>query len=69
MIEVAQESFKAKLIENVLEEILKDTKLLKKFRKLDGREIRPITWLSRIYQHLNHIQKILAYNLTRLGGI
>ena len=32
MIEDAPASFKAKLIENVLEEILKDPELLKKFR-------------------------------------
>ena len=32
MIEAAPESFKAKLIENVLEEILKDPEMLKKFR-------------------------------------
>ena len=32
MIENAPESFKSKLIENVLEEILKDPELLKKFR-------------------------------------
>ncbi len=32
MIESVTESFKSKLIENVLEEILKDPKLLKKFR-------------------------------------
>lgn len=32
MIENAPESFKSKLIENVLEEILKDPELLNKFR-------------------------------------
>ena len=32
MIEAAPESFKAKLIENVLDEILKDPEMLKKFR-------------------------------------
>ena len=32
MIEASPESFKAKLIENVLEEILKDPDMLKKFR-------------------------------------
>jgi len=32
MIEAAPESFKSKLIENVLEEILKDPEMLKKFR-------------------------------------
>ncbi len=32
MIENAPESFKSKLIENVLKEILKDPEMLKKFR-------------------------------------
>ena len=32
MIEAAPKSFKAKLIENVLDEILKDPEMLKKFR-------------------------------------
>ena len=32
MIDAAPESFKAKLMENVLEEILKDPEMLKKFR-------------------------------------
>ena len=36
MIEVAPASFKSKLIENVLEEILKDPELLKKFRNEMG---------------------------------
>ena len=37
MIDAAPESFKAKLIENVLEEILKDPDLLKKFRNEMGK--------------------------------
>ena len=37
MIDAAPESFKAKLIENVLEEILKDPELLKKFRNEMGK--------------------------------
>ena len=37
MLEAAPESFKSKLIENVLEEILKDPEMLKKFRNEMGK--------------------------------